>query len=749
MSDQTARDGERAPAGKVRRLPGAAMLRRLGWGVGDQAVSSLTNFLVGVYVARTLGAVEFGAFSLAYVTYAFVLNASRGVATDPLVVRHSGPAGPSWRAAVSRSSGTALAVGLIGGALCLLGDALLGGGATGTAFLALGLTLPGLLLQDAWRYAFFAAGRGGHALLNDSVWGLTLLVSLVVLARTGRADVLTMTLAWGLTGTLAGVLGAVQARVLPRPRSCLAWLREHRDLAPRYLAENLSLSGAAQLRLYGVGALAGLTAVGALRGAEMLMGPFFVLMFGLSAVAVPEAVRVLRRSGRLRTFCLGLAGVQAVAAAGWGLMLLLAPDRFGAWLLGEVWPLAVPLIVPATLAVVAASFSVAGSAGLRALAAARRSLRAQLLAASGYLAGGLLGALAGGAVGAAWGSAAGTAFGAAVWWWQLGRGLADHDGVPAPVPAERLLPPLEEDRVTHTPRLSIGLPVHNGEAYLEQSLQALLAQTWTDFELVVSDNASTDRTEEICREHAARDPRIRYVRQPENIGAARNHNAVFGLARGELFKWASHDDLYAPTLVERCVEALDAHPEVVLAHSWQGYVDGEGRLLGTVEYPLRTDSADPVTRFRSHLFGTGGDDFYGVIRSEVLRAVRPHGSHHHADRTFMAQLVLRGPFHQVPEVLYLRRDHPGRAERAAPTIRSRSANLDPVRAGRGHPAARLLAEYVAGYLAVVARAPLTTRQRARCYGYVAAWVGSRAVPGRSRRMEDVLPPVAAPAAGRS
>ena len=121
--------------------------------------------------------------------------------------------------------------------------------------------------------------------------------------------------------------------------------------------------------------------------------------------------------------------------------------------------------------------------------------------------------------------------------------------------------------------LTIGLPVYNGERFLQESLQALLAQTWTDFELVISDNASTDSTAEICLEYAARDPRIRYVRQPVNMGAAPNHNYVASQARGRFFKWASHDDLYHPDLLQQCVLALEKHPEVVLAHCWDAYVD--------------------------------------------------------------------------------------------------------------------------------------------------------------------------------
>jgi O-antigen/teichoic acid export membrane protein len=412
----------------ARGLPASAMLRRLSWGVADQAVSSLTNVVVGLYVARTLGPVDFGAFSLAYVTYAFLLNASRGVATDPLVVRHSGSPDASWRTAASRSAGTATVVGVVGGAACLFAAVLFGtDGATGAAFLALGVTVPGLLLQDAWRFVFFSCGRGGQALLNDAVWGTTLLVCLTLVTAGGQADVLSVTLIWGFTGTVAALFGAVQVRSLPRPSQCLRWVLDNRDLAPRYLAENLSMSGAAQLRMYGVGALAGLTAVGAVRGAEVLMGPFFVLLYGLSAVAVPEAVRVRKRASQdLLRFCLSLGALMAAAAACWGaVLLLLMPLGPGGWLLGDVWPLSSALLVPATLAVVNASFSVGASAGLRALAAARRSLRAQLVGAAAYFVGGITGAALGGAVGSAWGIAAATFVGAVVWWWHFRRGIAE------------------------------------------------------------------------------------------------------------------------------------------------------------------------------------------------------------------------------------------------------------------------------------------------------------------------------------
>jgi glycosyltransferase involved in cell wall biosynthesis len=287
------------------------------------------------------------------------------------------------------------------------------------------------------------------------------------------------------------------------------------------------------------------------------------------------------------------------------------------------------------------------------------------------------------------------------------------------------------------PRLSIGLPVYNGENFLAESLEALLCQSFEDFELIISDNASTDETTAICRRYGQQDSRIRYLRQPRNIGCASNHNFLVGQARGALFKWASHDDLYARDLLERCVDALDEYPHVVLAHSWTAMIDGSGKVTQHVEYPLATASLQAPERFRSMLFGDGGDDTGGVIRTRILRRTSLHGSHHHADRTITTEFALQGPFYQVPDWLYFRRDHPERAERACPTVRTRCANLDPRRADRlRHPAARLYAEYVWGYVAAIRHAPLSPTERRECYRYLAEWLASRARPGRVRRAED-------------
>lgn len=405
---------------------------RISWGLGDQAVSSITNFAVGIVVARTLGAVEFGAFSLAWVTYSVLLNLSRGLATDPLTVRHSGDADARWRAAVAPAAGTATAVGLGTGVVC----AALGlgvGGEVGGAFLALGIVLPALLLQDSWRYAFFAAGQGRRAFLNDAVWAVALVPAMVLAIHSGT--VFACVLAWGGAAAVAALVGCLQTRIAPASaRHIHAWVRRHRDLNLRYMIENVSVSSAAQLRMYGLGAIAGLASVGAVRGAQLLLGPFLAVLMGMSLVSVVEAGRVLRRAPhRLARFCLLLGAAEAGAATLWGIgLLFLLPDSVGQALLGEVWPSAAALIVPTTLIVVAGGMSDGATAGLRALGAARNSLRAQLISAVAYVVCGIAGAFIDGANGSAWGVALGVAIAASAAWYQLRLVLRSR---PAPTPS--------------------------------------------------------------------------------------------------------------------------------------------------------------------------------------------------------------------------------------------------------------------------------------------------------------------------
>jgi O-antigen/teichoic acid export membrane protein len=424
----------REPAGVAHPV---AVVRRLGWGVGDQAVSSLSNFGMGIIVARTLGAAGFGAFTLAYVTYSVVLNLSRGLSSDPLLVRYSAAEPSAWRRGTAAATGTALTVGTLAGVVCLgVGLALPHSDLRG-GFVALGVGLPGLMLQDSWRFTFFAIPQGSRAFTNDLVWTVLLLAAMVALLRTGNLHVWTAVLAFGGTAWLAAAFGYLQTRVLPRPGRVRSWLVEQRSLATRYAVENVSVSLAFQIRAFALGAAASLVAVGEVRAAELLMGPFVVVLMGISIVAVPESSFVLRRSPQsLPGFSLRLGVGLGVLATLWGVVVyVLLPHGLGTALLGSIWEEARALLPPVVIAVALNCLSTAAMGGVRAMGAARRSLAAQLVASALYVVGGVGGAVRGGAIGTCWGVAVGAAIAAAVWRYQLRRTVRDFVRAGGPHPA--------------------------------------------------------------------------------------------------------------------------------------------------------------------------------------------------------------------------------------------------------------------------------------------------------------------------
>lgn len=412
----------RAAFGSVRSVGG-----RMSWGLIDQAISSLTNFAVGIVVAHGFGLEEFGAFTLAWFTYGLILNISRGLATDPLVVRFSGVPAATWRLAVSRTSATAIAVGIVMGGVCLLVGVVVPG-PVGGALVGLGLVLPLLMLQDSWRFAFFAAGVGHKACLNDLVWGVALVPALAVAVQ--RQSLFGLVLAWGLAGGVAALYGFWQARVVPSPGGVRIWFREQSDLGLRYLGENVTQSGGTQLRMYALGAIAGLADVAALRGAQLLLGPLLTVLMGIGTVAVPEAVRWGRRSRRhLVRFCLALGSVEAGAALLWALGLwILFPTGVGAFVLGPVWEPASVLLLPLCLSVIVGTFTTGATTGLRALGAARRSLRSQLFESTMFVLATVIGATMAGALGATWGGLIAAVLAGVVWWTQLRRALRAWPG---------------------------------------------------------------------------------------------------------------------------------------------------------------------------------------------------------------------------------------------------------------------------------------------------------------------------------
>lgn len=220
-----------------------------------------------------------------------------------------------------------------------------------------------------------------------------------------------------------------------------------------------------------------------------------------------------------------------------------------------------------------------------------------------------------------------------------------------------------------SPVVSIGLPVYNGERFIKEAIESILGQTYPDFELIISDNASTDRTQSICLAYAAEDERIKYSRNEKNLGAAENYNRVFGVSSGRYFKWAAHDDVCAPEFVGRCVEVLEHDDSVVLCYPKSIFIDEQGKHLG--EYVEQVDYTDPRPhrRLRTWLMDRPGgwcNLVFGLIRSSVLRQTALIGKYDSSDYILVGELALSGKLHQLPEHLFFRRDHPGRSALAHP-----------------------------------------------------------------------------------
>lgn len=230
------------------------------------------------------------------------------------------------------------------------------------------------------------------------------------------------------------------------------------------------------------------------------------------------------------------------------------------------------------------------------------------------------------------------------------------------------------------PRVSIGLPVYNGENYLRRSIDSILAQDFEDFELIIADNASSDGTESICREYAAADKRVRYYRNDTNLGAAANYNKVFHLARGEFFKWAAHDDECHPAMIRKCVEALDrAPPSVSMVYPLGELIDENGNTLSAPLDRIAAPEHWPPYRRIAHVFWALNmcDPIFGLIRSSHLRKTGLIGPFFGADYVLLGELAMLGEIREVDEVLFRLRAHPKRSMRAHKGRRERAAWYDP------------------------------------------------------------------------
>jgi len=270
------------------------------------------------------------------------------------------------------------------------------------------------------------------------------------------------------------------------------------------------------------------------------------------------------------------------------------------------------------------------------------------------------------------------------------------------------------------PPISIGLPVYNGEKFLEESIDSILAQTFKDFELVILDNASTDHTPQICRAYAAQDDRIEYHRNKENIGHTANVNRVVRLARGKYYRQHHDDDVLEPECLAKCLKVLEEKPQVILCHTRTAVIDETGNPR-EVKRPMdfhidSTISHERFDKFLRQCYPTSGllNVVFGLLRREILLRAPSQGAYPHADAALYGGITLWGQFHVIDECLFRRRDHPNRSMRAFDDDENLMQWLDPRTKNKQLVKPRWQA--FRDLLQAIRHAPLSIDEKARCAG---------------------------------
>lgn len=410
---------------------------RLSYGVLDQLFSSGSNFLALLVGARYLGADAFGSYSLTLVTYTITLGLNRALCCEALLVR---PGDTSDARRDRRRAAAAAAVWMgLGAALGFAGASIATSGTLSTCLMVLAVSIPGLLLQDTLRYGAFANAEPGQAVFSDGTWLVGYLVATggVVLTQTDPTAPMLLA-AWTLPGVLVGVALAMWYRLLPALGRLPSWIITNRDLSVRYALDFMSGAGAAQAATYVLALVAGVSAVGSLRGAQTIFGPVNILLTGAYIVLVPEGYRAAQRSTRsLTTMCIAAAGVFMAMAATLVVVFLNVTTSQGEAILGSTWTDARTLIIPVGLASMAGGLLAGATAGLRSLAAAARLLQLRAITIPTTIALPVAGAVFFETRGLAYGIAASA-------WWNVGwywrgyfRTLAEFgsDGAEAPAGA--------------------------------------------------------------------------------------------------------------------------------------------------------------------------------------------------------------------------------------------------------------------------------------------------------------------------
>jgi glycosyltransferase involved in cell wall biosynthesis len=283
---------------------------------------------------------------------------------------------------------------------------------------------------------------------------------------------------------------------------------------------------------------------------------------------------------------------------------------------------------------------------------------------------------------------------------------------------------------TRSPVVTMGVPVYNGERYLSACLDSLLAQTFEDFVVIVGDNASTDRTQEIARDYCSRDPRVRYHRNPVNVGCPRNFVKVFELSDTPYFRWAAADDLTAPQMLEQCIAILDGRPEIVQAYPRTLLIDENANVTGMHADDIHAVDDRPSERYirvtdRIELCNA----IYGVIRSDVLRRTAVLGPYIGSDITLQAELALYGRIWEVPEYLFLRRMHP--QAQSAMSDEDRAKHYDPTASA---PKISSQWRHLLERTRSVLRAPIPLTEKAR----IVKFLGRNSIRSRDKFSAELI-----------
>jgi O-antigen/teichoic acid export membrane protein len=400
----TTSDAELGVAGVAEEAPQYSGRSRIIWTFADQGLSSLTNAALAIVVAKNVDKLHFGAFSLALITFGFVVGLVRAFVGEPFVVRFSAVTGAERARATRDASGAAVAMGILATIACLI-VAAVAGGDTSATFTGLGISLPGLVLQDTWRHMFFAAGRPKSAAINDLIWTVLQFGLLAALLLHGNHNIFLITLCWGTAALIASLVGCWQIGAVPAPMATLDWLYETRDLNFRLgLGYTLNM-GAVTFGTYGIAGIVGELAAGALRAAQVLLGPLNLLFAGFNAFALPIfSRRAVQGQRMVRDAVLGSALLGGLSAV-WVVILVLLPSNLGRAVLGDSWAGADQVMLPSGLVLLAGALVLGASNSLAALSRADQVLRVTLVQAPLMLILGLGGAWQWGVVGAAYGFA--------------------------------------------------------------------------------------------------------------------------------------------------------------------------------------------------------------------------------------------------------------------------------------------------------------------------------------------------------